>query len=177
MQKFFIVSLFIHVIVISLLFSSKRIAIDSVVEVALVETPESLTATDLENESIVTNDSEKVQRAAPEPGPLKVEKKIESKKTALVTGPKSPPPAKILASRDLGINPQYPKLSRMLSEEGKVIVQIKTDGAGHISSVDLLSGSGYSRLDQAALSALSLYQTRAFTPNSIMKISFLFRLK
>lgn len=47
--------------------------------------------------------------------------------------------------------PPYPGVSRRLGEEGEVRLRVRVDPAGLAQQVEIQQGSGYSRLDQAAL--------------------------
>ncbi len=46
--------------------------------------------------------------------------------------------------------PSYPILSRRLSEQGRVLLRVLVHADGSAMSVEIASGSGYTRLDQAA---------------------------
>ncbi len=46
--------------------------------------------------------------------------------------------------------PAYPLLSRRLGEQGKVLLRVLVHTDGSAMSVEIASGSGYARLDQAA---------------------------
>lgn len=47
--------------------------------------------------------------------------------------------------------PPYPGVSRRLGEEGEVRLRVQVDPAGLAQQVEIQQGSGYPRLDQAAL--------------------------
>ena len=57
------------------------------------------------------------------------------------------------------VEPEFPYLSRVYGETGKVIIQIVTDGH-KVLSKKILKTSSYERLDQAALSAIDNAQTK-----------------
>ncbi|WP_206667309.1 energy transducer TonB [Candidatus Methylobacter oryzae] len=57
--------------------------------------------------------------------------------------------------------PSYPPVSRRLGEEGVVLLQVQVNTDGAPESVQLQTGSGSSRLDQAALEAVKNWR---FTP-------------
>ncbi len=57
--------------------------------------------------------------------------------------------------------PNYPPLSRRLGEEGRVLLRVQVMQDGTPGSVELQTGSGSSRLDQAALEAVKKWR---FTP-------------
>ncbi len=46
--------------------------------------------------------------------------------------------------------PSYPLLSRRLGERGRVLLRVQVHADGSAMSVEIASGSGYARLDQAA---------------------------
>ena len=54
--------------------------------------------------------------------------------------------------------PLYPLLSRKLAEEGKVLLQVEVSAMGTASHVQIKQGSGYPRLDQAALNTVRLWR-------------------
>jgi len=57
--------------------------------------------------------------------------------------------------------PNYPSISRRLGEEGLVLLNVQVTADGAADSVELQTGSGSSRLDQAALEAVKKWR---FTP-------------
>jgi len=57
--------------------------------------------------------------------------------------------------------PNYPSVSRRLGEQGLVLLQVQVAADGTASSVELQTGSGSTRLDQAALAAVKKWR---FTP-------------
>lgn len=71
------------------------------------------------------------------------------------------PPAPVAASQprfdaDYLANPApaYPPISRRLGEEGKVVLRVHVDADGRPAQVEVRTGSGSPRLDQAALDAV-----------------------
>ncbi|MDG2144360.1 MAG: energy transducer TonB [Planctomycetota bacterium] len=52
-----------------------------------------------------------------------------------------------------GEDPDYPRLSSRLKEQGDVILRLTLDDEGRVRGVELLESSGYIRLDEAAMSA------------------------
>jgi protein TonB len=54
--------------------------------------------------------------------------------------------------------PDYPTLSRRVGEQGRVLLRVLVSEQGTPQSVELESGSGYSRLDQAALDAVKKWR-------------------
>jgi len=54
--------------------------------------------------------------------------------------------------------PKYPSVSRRLGEQGLVLLRVQVTADGAAESVELQTGSGSSRLDQAALEAVKKWQ-------------------
>lgn len=50
--------------------------------------------------------------------------------------------------------PVYPPLSRRLGETGKVVLRVELDETGRVSAAQVLTSSGFIRLDEAALAAV-----------------------
>lgn len=81
----------------------------------------------------------------------------------------------IVMGRDIGINALYPRLSRIIGENGLVVIEIKNDIA------TVLKSSGYARLDQSALiatqEALKAGQLSQLLENKTnIQIRFIFKL-
>jgi len=56
--------------------------------------------------------------------------------------------------------PPYPLLSRRLGESGKVVLRVELDETGRVSAAQVISSSGYDRLDAAALAAVRTWRCR-----------------
>lgn len=54
--------------------------------------------------------------------------------------------------------PAYPPLSRRLGEEGKVMLRVELDEHGNVSAARVATGSGFARLDEAALAAVKTWR-------------------
>ncbi len=54
--------------------------------------------------------------------------------------------------------PRYPYLSRVNSEEGKVILQVHVSHTGDVSKIEIQQSSGYRRLDRAAQKAVGRWK-------------------
>lgn len=69
--------------------------------------------------------------------------------------PAPPPPPVVQPRFDAAYldnpKPPYPSVSRRLGEEGEVRLRVRVDPAGLAQRVEIQQGSGYPRLDQAAL--------------------------
>jgi TonB family protein len=74
-------------------------------------------------------------------------------------------------------SPRYPKVSRRLRQEGRVILYFEINLKGQAHSVEVHESSGYSRLDQAAIDALrhSRFQS-GVASGSIYSFVFDFKL-
>lgn len=81
----------------------------------------------------------------------------------------APEPASVLGT-DLGIEVVYPRLSRELGETGQVLVEISK------SEPRLYSSSGFSRLDEAAISAIRQAITSGLLKQTELKVTFIFKL-
>ena len=75
--------------------------------------------------------------------------------------PPPAPPAPVPVSQprfdaDYLLNPapSYPPLSRRMGEEGRVVLRVFVEPAGHPSQIEVKTGSGSPRLDQAAQDAI-----------------------
>lgn len=54
--------------------------------------------------------------------------------------------------------PAYPPLSRRLGEEGKVLLRVAVSAEGAAEAVDVQAGSGFPRLDRAAVEAVRAWR-------------------
>lgn len=54
--------------------------------------------------------------------------------------------------------PRYPPQSRRLNEEGVVVLRVELDEQGGVGAARVASGSGYARLDEAALAAVRTWR-------------------
>ena len=54
--------------------------------------------------------------------------------------------------------PGYPLLSRRMGEAGSAVVRVELDEQGHVSSARVATGSGFARLDEAALAAVKTWR-------------------
>lgn len=75
----------------------------------------------------------------------------------------APAPVAITAARfdaDYLDNPKpvYPLVARRLGEHGKVLLRVYVSAAGFAEKVELKTGSGFARLDQAATDAVSRWR-------------------
>ncbi len=87
-----------------------------------------------------------------------------------------------LAMLDGFTRPVYPAASRRRGEEGTVVFSIEVLASGERGKIEMMSSSGYSRLDRAALEAL---EKAEFIPAALLgrpvsstkRIAFTFRLE
>ena len=54
--------------------------------------------------------------------------------------------------------PVYPPLSRKLHEEGRVVLRVRVDANGRVEGLEVATSSGFARLDEAALAAVSRWR-------------------
>lgn len=72
-------------------------------------------------------------------------------------GPASPPRLQLPSSAADYLNnppPEYPRLSRRMGEQGKVVVRVLIGADGSAQKAEINRSSGYDRLDQAALATV-----------------------
>lgn len=103
-----------------------------------------------------------VEEHKPEPEPEKkivTETVAEAKPAQMPSGPVSLSSELSVSCPDLA-SPAYPALSRRLGEEGKLVLQVEMDETGRIGKARVIESSGYSRLDNAALSAVKTWRCR-----------------
>lgn len=81
--------------------------------------------------------------------------------TSVIAAPAEPRPAaplvlgtELSASCPERTAPNYPMLSRRMNETGTTVLRVELDEQGHVSSARVATGSGYARLDEAALTAI-----------------------
>ncbi len=83
----------------------------------------------------------------------------------------APPPAQIqtgpvMLSSELSVScpkltaPAYPSLSRRMGEEGKLVLRVELDETGRVDEARVVNSSGFTRLDNAALAAVKVWQCK-----------------
>lgn len=108
-----------------------------------------------------------IEEHEPEPEPEEKtvsEPVVEARPTQMPTGPVTLSSELSVSCPDLA-SPAYPALSRRLGEEGKLVLQVELDETGRIGKAKIVQSSGYSRLDNAALSAVKTWRCRPATRN------------
>lgn len=79
---------------------------------------------------------------------------IAAAEPAAPPAPPAPPKIELPSSSAEYLNnpkPAYPRLSKSLNEQGKVVVRVFIDENGVATKAEIRTSSGYERLDQAAL--------------------------
>jgi TonB family protein len=71
--------------------------------------------------------------------------------------------AKLVKSED----PEYPRVSRRLDEQGTLTVRIHVGADGSVGDVELLESSGYERLDRSALDAIAKWRFEPATRDGV----------
>jgi len=93
---------------------------------------------------------------APEPEPPPVEKPAETKPAEPTPPPVIPPNSD--ANELANPAPVYPKQSRRIREEGKVLLEILVTAKGTVGEIKLKRSSGHKRLDNAALQTIKRWK-------------------
>jgi protein TonB len=83
------------------------------------------------------------------------------------------PPQPVMLSNELSVScpdrppPTYPKASVKWEEEGKTMLRVELDEKGHVASAEVTTSSGYSRLDEAALTAVKSWHCKPAMSNGV----------
>ncbi|MBY4896314.1 energy transducer TonB [Cupriavidus sp. AU9028] len=80
----------------------------------------------------------------------------------VATGPRSVSIGEIQCSTP---QPTYPSQSRRMGETGKTVVRLTTDESGRVVRTAVVSSSGSSRLDQAAMDAVQRMRCKPYMEN------------
>lgn len=70
------------------------------------------------------------------------------------------PPAPVMLTSDLAVScpqrspPEYPPVSRRMSEQGHVLLKVELDETGRVISARVKESSGFKRLDEAGVAAV-----------------------
>ena len=79
----------------------------------------------------------------------------------------------VLLSSELSVScsertpPSYPKLSLRLGEQGRTLLLVELDEQGRVVNVSVKTGSGYSRLDEAAVNAVKSWRCAPALRNGV----------
>lgn len=86
--------------------------------------------------------------------------------------PVAPPPAPAKPAGPMMLNselalactqrtpPSYPRMSRRLGETGKTVLRVELDETGQVGAAQVITSSGFERLDAAALAAVRTWRCR-----------------
>jgi protein TonB len=83
------------------------------------------------------------------------------------------PPQPVELSAELSVScpvrspPEYPRVSRRMNEQGKVILRVALNEEGRVEHVTIRTSSGYSRLDAAAVAAVKTWRCAPAIQNGI----------
>lgn len=102
----------------------------------------------------------------PEPEPL-LEPEIElTPEPEVITQPAQMQTGPVTLTSELSVScptlsaPVYPSISRRMGEEGKLVLRVELDENGRVDTAIVIDSSGYSRLDEAAMTAVKDWQCR-----------------
>lgn len=118
-------------------------------------------------EAPVTSPAEFVAPPPP-PDPVMQEPPALPAPEPVIEAPPAPPAPATLSS-ELAVScpertpPFYPAMSRRLGEQGRVVLRVELDGTGRVGSVVVSSGSGFRRLDEAAIAAVKKWRCNPVT--------------
>ncbi len=111
----------------------------------------------------VLSPTEYVVPSPPQPAPI-----IEAP-----PAPVSKPVGPVTLDSELSVScpersaPGYPLLSRRMGETGIVALRVELDEQGHVSSASVATGSGFARLDEAALAAVKTWRCNPARRNGL----------
>jgi protein TonB len=105
------------------------------------------------------------QLAAEAPVTSSAEVAVPPAPTFVISAPADTrPPGPVTLGAELSVScpertaPNYPMLSRRMNETGITVLRVELDERGQISAARVATGSGYARLDDAALSAVNTWR-------------------
>ncbi|MDP1557939.1 MAG: energy transducer TonB [Nitrosomonas sp.] len=102
----------------------------------------------------------------PEPEPLLTPEVDLTPEPEVVTPPAQMQAGPVTLTSELSVScptlnaPAYPPISRRMGEEGKLVLRVELDENGRVNTAEVVDSSGYSRLDEAALTAVKTWQCR-----------------
>ncbi len=100
----------------------------------------------------------------PEPEPVLEPEIDQIPEPEVVTRPTQMQTGPVTLTSELSVScpklsaPNYPPLSRRMGEEGKLVLRVELDETGQIDKAEVISSSGYARLDNAALETVKSWQ-------------------
>lgn len=83
------------------------------------------------------------------------------------------PPQPVMLSGELSVScperspPDYPRLSKRMNEQGKVVLRVELGEDGRVANVAVRASSGYRRLDDAALGAIKTWRCKPAMQNGV----------
>ncbi len=91
----------------------------------------------------------------------------------------STPTATLDGNNSITINPNYPKLSRILKEEGENRIEVTLNSNNELIQTVVIKSSGFKRLDDAAIDAIknAFKKNHKTDPTPSNKLIFYFRFK
>jgi protein TonB len=100
----------------------------------------------------------------PEPDPepevdMIPEPEIATRPAQMQTGPVTLTSELAVSCPELNA-PAYPPISRRMGEEGKLVLRVELDESGRVDNAEVINSSGYSRLDDAAITAVKSWQCK-----------------
>ncbi len=108
-------------------------------------------------ERMVEATTVEVKETTPEPVPAPVQEAVEMKappKVEPVVVEEKIEPPKFGVAYLQNPEPEYPRMSKRLGEEGRVLLHVVVDTQGNPTEVTLKKTSGHERLDEAAIEAV-----------------------
>lgn len=96
---------------------------------------------------------------APEPAPVELPAPVPTPAPAKPAGP-------MMLNAELALActqrtpPAYPRMSRRLGETGKTVLRVELDETGQVGAAQVITSSGFERLDAAALAAVKTWRCR-----------------
>jgi len=134
---------------------------------------EKIQPVDVPAERMVEATTVEVKEATPEPTPAPVQEAVVTKappKAEPVVEEKIEPP-KFGVAYLQNPQPEYPRMSKRLGEEGRVLLHVIVDTQGNPTEVTLKKTSGHERLDGAAIEAVKGWRFIPAMKNSVALIA------
>jgi protein TonB len=110
---------------------------------------------------------------APPPAPVQPVVAAPPPAQPTVVAPPPAPPQPVILSGELSVScperspPNYPLRSRRLNEQGRVLLRVELNEAGHLSDVTVKTSSGFPMLDAAAVSAVKTWRCKPAIRNGV----------
>ena len=173
--RFILLAVVLHLAVLALppnLFSTRTEITPEAITVKLTAPAPKLTPQPTAEPSVAPGKQARREKTPPQPRPIlaMAPSAIAPAPSFVVAPPPAPiasvaepaPPAMSAARYDAAyLNnppPDYPRMSRRLGEEGKVLLRVHVRADGTAATVDLEKGSNFDRLDEAARRAVTRWR-------------------